>query len=105
MQQLNDLNDAVEQIKADISDLLNAEELDGAQLEEKVVTLERLLTVVSVDAIAQDDYRLFLTENLHWLTSLISKLTEDKASIAASILEISKRQQAEKSYGAHKITR
>lgn len=102
MATLTELSAEVLALRAEIDILLATEEYSVEELAEKTVTLNRLLNTKPLDVANGEAYPLFLTDNLHWLNAVVSKIHEEKKEIANSILQIQRRKKAEKSYGENK---
>jgi glutamate racemase len=89
-------------LQNEIDELMAAEDYLVEEVAEKAVTLNKLLNNPPEDALQSEEYSLFLTEQLNWLSQIISKLSNDKRVIADSILHLQRRKKAQKLYGENK---
>lgn len=99
MTTFTELSAKVLALRAEIDTLLSKEDYIVEELAVKTVTLNSLLDTKPLDIPESDAYKLFLTDNLHWLKIVIGKINEEKKFIANNILQTQRRKKAEKSYG------
>ncbi|MDX1677262.1 hypothetical protein [Arsukibacterium sp.] len=89
-------------LRAQIDELITDDQYSVEEVSEKAVKLHKLLQTQPEDGTNSDDYRLFLTDHLQWLTIVIDKLQYEKTMLAESILQSQRRRKAQKLYGENK---
>lgn len=65
---------------------------------------KQLFVLLQQPASAEDDtqqYAAFLQQNLDWLQALMAQLSQEKDTVAASMLKIQQGRRARHSYGQH----
>jgi uncharacterized protein YoxC len=102
MTSLARLTKAVAALREQIEQLIANDDYVVEEVAEKVVTLNTLLNKPEENMQNQQEYSLFLTEQLQWLSDVISKLSNDKRVIADSLLHLQRRRKAQKLYGENK---
>ena len=102
MTTIAELKSRVLALRNEIDTLIAQEDYPVEDLAEKTVTLNKLLNTKPMDIPEGEEYPLFLTDNLQWLSVVIGKISDEKHAIANSILQTQRRKKAEKSYGENK---
>ena len=102
MTTFSELKSTVLTLRNEIDAVLAQDNYPVEDLAAKAVTLNKLLNTKPLDIPEGEEYPLFLTGNLQWLTTVIGKLSAEKHAIGNSILQTQRRRKAEKSYGENK---
>ncbi|MDX3775251.1 hypothetical protein QE250_14115 [Chromatiaceae bacterium AAb-1] len=87
------------ELRHQIDALISEPDYAVEQLSPLALQFQELLTQPVDDTVAPEEYAAFLQQNLDWLMALMAKLSADKDTVAAEMLNVNKGKKAKHSYG------
>ncbi|CAM3894479.1 hypothetical protein [Rheinheimera salexigens] len=101
MDSLDNFKSKISLLKCEINVLLQSKEYNVAEIINKMVIFNTLLTINAANISRSEQIRPFLITNQEWLTVTIEKLQKEQQSVANQMMQLQQRKKVEMKYSVH----